>query len=172
MHLTLEEAKRLFPDAIPPQDKPFELTPEKQKYRYLEEQVQKQCVATFRDFQVKGMFKTVPDLEYIEGFWMPQFGEKSKDKQKQIIQGKRNKDMGYKAGTPDGHLLWKLKGKNPRIGYLETKSPDGGLSDGQRDLHGEFYKYNIPIAVIRSHDDFMRTLKRWQILPPMFVNNY
>lgn len=166
MRITLEEAKNLFPDALLPQS--FELTPEKQHYRYIEEQIQTSFVATFREMQAKGLFKTVPDLEDIELTSVPQFAAKDKDKQKNLIQGARNKRMGYKAGWPDLMIVWKLKGKNPRFGFIEVKTPDGILSDSQKELHPRLMFMNVPLRVMRCHDDGMKALKAWGILPSCY----
>ena len=169
MQMTLEEYKKLYPVATQPQ---FKLTPEKQHYRYIENQLQESFVATFREMQKKGVFKTVPDLEYIELMGMPNFGAKDKEPKKRIMRGAMNKRMGYKAGWPDITIIWKLKDKNPRFGFIEVKAPDGVLSDSQKELHPLLVAANIPLAVMRKHDDGMKALKRWGLLPSCYAGMY
>ena len=152
-------------------NKPFRLTAPKRDYVYEEDETQSKFAKTLRDWQEKKLFSTVPDLEYFE-FSASRNVSKTPTNEKEeleaIMQGKRNKAKGYKAGWYDMQLIWKFKGKNPNFGFIEVKAPGGVLSDNQNNLKKDFMKHGIRHGEMWSFSDGMRILLRWNLLPPEY----
>jgi hypothetical protein len=67
-----------------------------------------------------------------------------------LIEGASNKARGCVAGF--GELLIIHHG---RIHLAEVKTPDGVLSQSQRETHPELAKAGAPVAVLRSIDDLV-----------------
>ncbi len=165
MRMTAQEYNDLFPDANKPQDSDSK---EREKYRYIEDDIQEKFVATIHDLRDKGLFKQIPSFQKLIINGMPIFGSDKKSKEERIKRGMKNKRKGYRAGWPDLQIVWKLEGKNPRFAFLEVKAPGQGLNENQRELHAEFLEMGVAVRIMRSQEDGLKALKAWGILPSCF----
>jgi hypothetical protein len=76
------------------------------------------------------------------------------------IGGAIEKAMGLTAGLPDLALYGNLDG-SPFTGFLEVKTAKGRVSEAQRDMHDRLMDANFKVAVVRSVDDAIATIKKW-----------
>lgn len=74
------------------------------------------------------------------------------------MRGKILKGMGLKPGVPDILIL-----DSGRAYWLELKAPKGIVTDSQKECHAALGRAGCPVAVIRSLDEVLPTLRRWGI---------
>lgn len=75
------------------------------------------------------------------------------------IQGRREKFLGAKSGTPD--LLIVADG---RAYWMEVKRHDGRVSVEQVKMHARLRRAGCPVALVRSVDDAYQALAAWGLL--------
>ncbi len=143
-------------------------SPEKER-EYKEDKEQVAFVTTLNDFHDKGLWKTVPDLEWIRFSGMPNFGYDSKNKIANVIKGKRNKDRGYYPGWYDITIFWKFAGKRYEAGLIEMKHEGGVVSSQQTKLRVEFTCAGVPNKIAFSAIEALRTMKGWGLIPPAYA---
>lgn len=73
-----------------------------------------------------------------------------------VVAGRYMKGTGMRPGFPD--LLCIQAG---RIAFLEVKAPAGVVSGAQAAMHAELDRQGMRVAVVRSQDEAVASLKRW-----------
>lgn len=74
------------------------------------------------------------------------------------VRGQILKGLGLKPGVPDILLV-----DGSRCFWLELKSKRGQLSQAQRECHDALKRAGCPVAVIKSIDELLPTLRRFGI---------
>ena len=74
------------------------------------------------------------------------------------IRGTMLRAMGVKPGWPDITIAWQTRGY-----AIELKTKSGSLSPEQRDMHARLKKAGWQVAVCRSLDEVVGTLRGWNI---------
>jgi hypothetical protein len=64
--------------------------------------------------------------------------------------------QGASKGTPDTVVV------SPVYGWLETKTPEGKLSDGQRKWHAKAKARCVRIAVVMSASEAIAVVRGWR----------
>lgn len=113
------------------------MTLTKPKRSNREHQIQAACVKWFG-------YVHEPDGHVL--FAIPNGGKRDKATAKLL------KDEGVKEGVPD--LFLSVQRCNYGGLYMETKTPTGYLSDGQRQMHSILRNAGYKVEVVRSFDEF------------------
>jgi hypothetical protein len=73
-----------------------------------------------------------------------------------VVAGRVLKGTGMRPGFPD--LICMQDG---RVAFLEVKAPAGVVSGAQAAMHAELERQGMRVAVVRSQDEAVASIKRW-----------
>ena len=106
------------------------------------------------------IYKSNPSLIFFEFTAMPQFAATGKNA---IIQGKRNKDRGYRKGWFDLTFLWAWVDGVKDYGLIECKFGNNNYSENQQDLADKCEKANVHHGKAYHPQECFNLLQSWGI---------